>query len=92
MRGITSGIPLRVFDIMGVGGFALTNFQPEVTEIFLPGEDIEVYHDFDEMEEKVRFYLEHEDSRQKVAKAGAQLIRENYSIEKQISRMLGMIG
>ncbi len=92
MRGITSGIPLRVFDIMGVGGFALTNYQLEVDELFSPGKDIEVYHDFDEMEEKVRFYLQHEDSRIKVAEAGAKTVREKYSIEKQVQKMLDVIA
>lgn len=92
MRGITSGIPLRVFDIMGVGGFALTNFQPEIVDVFSPGKDIEVYHDFDEMEDKVKFYLQHEDSRRKVAETGARTVRDNYSVEKQVSKMLRIVG
>ncbi len=92
MRGITSGVPLRVFDIMGMGGFALTNFQPEVPELFSPGKDIEVYHDFDEMEEKVSFYLSHEDARKKIARKGCETIKAKYTIEKQVAKILQIVG
>lgn len=91
MRGITSGVPLRVFDIMGVGGFMLTNFQPEIDELFSIGKDIEVYQNFDELEEKVEYYLRNDDIRQKIAKAGAKTISEQYSVERQMGRMLDAI-
>ena len=90
--GITSGVPLRVFDIMGMGGFALTNYQPEVEELFSPGKDIEVYHDFDEMEEKVRYYLGHEGERIRIARAGGETIARNYTVEKQVSKILSIVG
>lgn len=92
MRGITSGVPLRVFDIMGMGGFALTNYQPEVPELFSPGKDIEVYHDFDELAEKVAFYLGHEDARKKIAQQGYETIKANYTIEKQVEKILQTVG
>lgn len=91
MRGITSGIPLRVFDMMGMGGFTLTNYQPEVDELFSPGKDIEVYHDFGEMEEKVSYYLKNDVARIKIAKAGAQTVKEKYSIENQVHKILELI-
>ena len=90
--GITSGVPLRVFDIMGVGGFALTNYQPEVEELFSPGKDIEVYHDFDEMEEKIRYYLGHEGERIKIARAAGETIARSYTVEKQVSKILQIVG
>ncbi len=92
MRGITSGIPLRVFDIMGMEGFMLTNFQPEVSELFSPGKDIEVYHSFDEMEDKVDFYLSHEDERRKIARRGLETIKGNYTVEILVAKMLEIVG
>ncbi|MBP3197175.1 MAG: glycosyltransferase [Butyrivibrio sp.] len=91
MRGITSGIPLRVFDIMGMGGFTLTNYQPEVYELFSPGKDIEVYHDFSEMEEKVSYYLKNGNIREKIANAGAQTVKEKYSVENQVQKILEVV-
>ncbi len=92
MPGITSGVPLRVFDIMGMGGFMLTNFQPEVEELFTIGENIESYKSFDEMNDKVAFYLENEDKRMKIAKSGYELVRKNYSCEMQVKKIIEVMN
>ena len=34
IKPIQTGLPLRVFDIMGCGGFCMTNFQSEIPEMF----------------------------------------------------------
>ena len=92
LPSITSGVPLRVFDIMGVGGFALTNYQPEVDELFKVGVNIEAYHDFDEMDEKVAYYLSHERARMQIAMNGYELICKEYSVERQVERILKTVG
>ena len=91
MPGITSGIPLRVFDIMGMGGFVLTNYQPEVEELFEIGKNIEVYHDFDEMADKVKFYSDNENARKIIALNGKKII-EGFSIEKRVREILVKAG
>ena len=37
LKSILTGIPLRVIDIMGCGGFALSNYQEEIMEYMTPG-------------------------------------------------------
>ena len=37
LRSIKSGIPQRAFDIMGCGGFLMSNYQPELQNISYPG-------------------------------------------------------
>ncbi len=74
LHSITSGVPLRVYDIMGVGGFMLTNYQPEIDELFTVGKDIEVYHTIEELEEKVIYYLSHDDIRLKIALNGYRTV------------------
>ena len=39
LRSIVSGIPLRAWDIMGNGGFLMTNFQADFLDYFIPDED-----------------------------------------------------
>ena len=34
MKGIQSGLPLRIYDVMGCGGFLLTNYQQEIPMYF----------------------------------------------------------
>ena len=43
-KSIRSGLPLRIFDILGCGGFMLTNYQPELPEYFTIGEHLSLIH------------------------------------------------
>ena len=92
LKSITSGIPLRCFDIMGMGGFLLSNYQPELAELFTNGEEVVMYESIHDLIDKVRYYLAHEDERRAIAAAGQKKVLEEYSFKKQIERMLGMIG
>ena len=92
LHSILSGVPLRVFDIMGVGGFMLTNYQPEIEELFTIGKDIEVFHDIDELHDKVSFYLANEKARLQIALNGYKLVSEKYSYDRAIESILAKIG
>ena len=39
IKPIQTGLPLRIFDIMGCGGFLMTNYQAELPEYFEIGTD-----------------------------------------------------
>ena len=92
LHSITSGIPLRVFDIMGVGGFVLSNYQPEIEEFFSIGKDIEVFRTLDELEDKVRFYLTHDDIRSNIAVNGYKRVSEKYSYDAAFWKMMEHLG
>lgn len=92
LHSITSGIPLRVFDIMGCGGFLLTNYQLEISELFIIGKEIEIYRDFDEMEDKIKYYLANEDIRIRIAYNGYKAVNSRYNFEKQFLNMLSRVG
>ena len=92
LHSITSGIPLRVFDIMGVGGFMLTNYQPEIEDLFTIGKDIEVFRCMEELEDKVRFYLKHEEKRVNIALNGYRTVSEKYNYENAYNTIVSMIG
>ena len=92
LHTITSGIPLRVFDIMGVGGFMLTNYQPEIDDLFSVGQDIEVYRNIEELGDKVRYYLINEDKRTKIALNGYQTVSEKYNYESAFNKIARAMG
>ena len=91
LRSITSGIPLRCMDILGAGGFLLSNFQSELVDAFVPEQDFVYFEDEKDLLDKIQFYLTHEQERMKIAAHGFQTIRENYSYEIQIQKMLSYI-
>ncbi|MCR5674548.1 MAG: glycosyltransferase [Lachnospiraceae bacterium] len=92
LPSIRSGVPLRVFDIMAAGGFMLTNYQPEIDELFVVGRDLEVYHSFDEMVDKVNYYLRHEKERLQITLNGHRRVREEYSYGKRVGSILDMVS
>lgn len=49
---IKSGIPLRVWDVLGAGGFLLTNYQAEIPYYFKEGEDLVCFDGIDDLCEK----------------------------------------
>ena len=91
IRPIESGLPLRIFDIMGSGGFVLTNYQPEIAELFEVGRELEVYTDHEELMDKCAYYLEHEEERRKIAENGYKRVSEQYTYEKRVMEMLNLI-
>ena len=91
LHSIRSGVPLRVFDILGAGGFLLSNYQPELEELFGIGEELDVFHSFEELDDKVDYYLHHEEERSRIAINGYLKVREKYSYEKQIAKMLSIV-
>lgn len=88
LRSIKTGMPLRSMDIMGCGGFLLTNFQEEYLEYFEPDKDFVYYEDMDDLEDKVSFYLRNDSTRELIAKNGFQKIVDNHSFDARVDILL----
>ena len=91
-KNIESGVPLRVMDILACGGFCMTNYQPEIAEYFEDGVELSMYSDMDELVEKCRYYLSHEDERRQIALNGYRKVSENFTLAINARIMLGGIG
>ena len=59
--------------------------------MFKVGTEIEVYKDFDEMKEKVDYYLSHEDQRAKIAANGHRKVKEYYNYDRSLKEMFAKI-
>lgn len=88
LRSITSGIPLRALDIMGAGGFLLSNYQSDFLEHFVPDEDFVYYESESDLISKCRYYLEHEDKRTAIAENGYRKIKEFHTYEYRLREIL----
>lgn len=88
LKSIQSGIPLRAMDIMGAGGFLLTNFQADFLDYFIPDEDFVYYNDTEDLLDKIDYYLSHEKERKEIAANGHQKVKENHSFDKCFQDML----
>lgn len=92
LRSIKSGIPLRGFDIMGSGGFLLSNFQGDFLEFFIPGEDFVYYENEDDLIRKIDYYLRHGDEREEIARNGHNKVAEGHTYRHRVREMLGGIS
>lgn len=90
LRSILSGIPLRVIDILGAGGFCITNYQAELSNYFINNESIVWYEDYKDLFEKVHYYLNHDKEREMIAQKGHEIIRDNFSYQALLPKILAI--
>lgn len=91
IRNIRTGIPLRVWDILGAGGFVLTNYQVELPDYFENGRDIVYYEDMYDCEKKVQYYLQHEDERKQIASNGYNIVKQKHSYIQRVKCIIEKI-
>lgn len=89
---IESGIPQRVLDILGCGGFCLTNYQPEIAEYFVDGEELVMYSSLDDLFKKVEYYLQHEEERKGIAQKGYLKVKKEFSLKERVANMINSIS
>ena len=88
LRSIKSGIPLRAFDIMGAGGFLLSNHQADLLDLFVPDEDFVYYESREDLLRKVGYYLEHQEERKAIAKNGHDKVAARHTYRHRVEEML----
>ena len=87
-KSIRSGIPLRIWDILGCGGFCITNYQSELPEYFTIGEEIETYSSKEELLDKCRYYLEYETKRKEIAQNAFDKTRSHHTYLIRVGQLM----
>ncbi|HEX8903435.1 MAG TPA: glycosyltransferase [Longimicrobiaceae bacterium] len=83
----------RSVEIPACGGFMLAERTAEHLELFEEGLEAEYFEGTGELIDKVRYYLDHEDERQRVAAAGRErCLRSGYSYAERLAEVLGHLG
>lgn len=88
LRSIKSGIPLRAFDILGAGGFLLTNYQADFADCYTAGEDFVYYESKEDLLNKIDYYLTHEKERAEIARNGCEKTKARHTYQHRIEEML----
>lgn len=78
-----------MLDIMECGGFVLTSYREEIAEHFVNGEECVIYENLEDMYAKAKFYLEHEEERQRIAISGFEKVRRDFTFDNALRRILG---
>lgn len=86
-KPIRSGIPLRIFDLLACEGFVLCNYQSDLLNEFLPGEELYIYSSIEELEEKIRYYLSHTDVCREIAHNGYEKVSKRHTYPLRLEQM-----
>ena len=92
LKSILTGIPLRAFEIMGSGGFLLSNYQRDFEECFCNGADYVYYTDYEDLVEKVEYYLSHEKERKEIARNGYENVKKNHTYRNRVDVIMEIIN
>ena len=79
----------RTWYTLGCGGFLLTAYTPSLEEIFGRGKELDWFESVGECCDKIEYYLQHDQERRKIARAGYQLAHNEYSYDKVVEKIIG---
>ncbi|OES46057.1 CgeB family protein [Domibacillus iocasae] len=88
---VESGLPMRVFDVLGSEGFLVTNGKLDINRMFIDGKDLVVYRDLKDLKEIIRYYLEHEDLRNQIKHQGLETVKKKHTYEIRISKIMEIV-
>lgn len=85
---IIEGVPMRMYDVLACGGFLLSQYRPVLEEQFTIGKDLDVFHNPNEMAEKIQYYLQHGDERNAIAEHGKQTVLQHHTYRHRMQQIV----
>jgi spore maturation protein CgeB len=90
-RNISNDINYRTFETTGCKTFLLTNYTAGLEKLFKIGEEIVVYDNFNDLDEKVQYYLNNETERKKIELAGYERSKKEHTYYERSKMLLDII-
>ena len=90
--GAETGVNLRIFEALSAGCFLLTDYCEEVAELFIVGEEIEVFRNANELKEKVDYYLNHPEERKRIAARGHERFLREYTWDARVKELASKLS
>jgi hypothetical protein len=81
----------RVWETIGCGTFLLTQRKDFIEDFFKDGKHLALFDSESECAEKIKYYLENEDEREKIAEAGYELGLKNHTYVARAQTMLSEV-
>ncbi len=91
LKILRSGIPLRALDIMGCGGFLLSNYQPELAEYFSDEVDMVMYSSVEDAISKAMYYARNKEKAESIAINGYEKVKKYFNYIDRINTIVDKI-
>ncbi len=75
---------MRLFETAAIGTFQIVDDRPGISKWFTIGEHLVTFSDLDDLQSKVRYYLEHDDERQYIAQAARDHVLKHHRYDQRL--------
>lgn len=82
----------RTYEISACGTLQITDIREDLTTYYRPGYDIETFVSTQELQDKIAYYLAHEQQRAEVAWRSLWTTRKYHSYRNRVGRLLAVIS
>jgi spore maturation protein CgeB len=83
---------MRLYEVTGMGALLFTEAAENLHDLFEPGREVVAYRDEDDLVERVRYYLDHEDERREIAEAGQRRTLSEHSYAGRMREFADILG
>jgi spore maturation protein CgeB len=82
----------RYYEVCATGGFQLAHYAEGLERAYTLGEEVAIYLSPEDMLEKVRYYLAHEEEREAIANKGYLRTLSDHTMEKRFQAIFQKLG
>ena len=87
-RQSKEGVNPRTFEILGAGAFQLIDYKKELEDLFDIGREIVCYKKEADLLDKIVYFLENEDERNKIARRGHEIVKKKHTYKHRAETIL----
>lgn len=81
-------VNMRLYEATGTGTLLVTDWKSDLNEIFTEGKEVVAYRNAEDCAEQIRYYLNHEEERQEIARAGQQRTLSEHTYERRVHALI----
>lgn len=89
---ISNDINYRTFETCGCKTMLLTNYTPGIEKLFDIGKEVVIYTSIEDLDNKVKYYLENDNERNIIAEAGYQRAKKDHTYFERSKKIVEIIN
>lgn len=82
---------MRMFEATGVGALLMTESATNLSDFFEPGQEVVAYESVDDLVEKIRHFLVHDEERRHIAAAGQRRTLTQHTYGHRMRQLVGLL-
>lgn len=82
---------IRLYEATGMGTLLITDWKENLHEMFEPGKEVVAYRSSDECVELIQYYLDHENEREAIARAGQKRTMREHTYYQRSKELVDIV-